>query len=210
MIYRSNKRALGIVMCAVLLEWPVSVSKTIFSDEPTRSLAGLILKNNLKVLYHNFPPNVKQFIKQECLSCIGMYQVPPPFDSKSLFFFGSRDPCLCLSLSFYIPMTSHSYISFHFSISISFHLYIYFHFSISVSTFHIVLLIRCNVTVKAWLDCVYLGQQKRMAVCHLSKTLMLSYRLHVQPTIHFTKLPKSQLYIYQTNLSNNQVINHPL
>ena len=41
------------------------------TDEPTRSLAGLILKNNLKVFYHNFPANVKQFIKQECLSCIG-------------------------------------------------------------------------------------------------------------------------------------------
>ena len=113
-------------MCAVLLERPVSVSRTIFSDEPTRSLAGLILKNNLKVLYHNFPPNVKQFIKQECLSCIGMYQVSPPFYSKSLFFSDSRDPCLCLSLSFYISITSHPYISFHFSISISFHLYIYF------------------------------------------------------------------------------------
>ncbi|TRZ01377.1 hypothetical protein DNTS_034929 [Danionella cerebrum] len=34
-------------------------------DEPTRSLSGLILKNNVKVHYQNFPPGVAHFIKQE-------------------------------------------------------------------------------------------------------------------------------------------------
>lgn len=41
------------------------------SDEPTRSLSGLILKNNVKAHYQNFPPTVSDFIKKECLSNIG-------------------------------------------------------------------------------------------------------------------------------------------
>lgn len=41
------------------------------SDEPTRSLSGLILKNNVKAHYLNFPPNVGDFIKRECLNNIG-------------------------------------------------------------------------------------------------------------------------------------------
>ncbi|KAG7268197.1 hypothetical protein CRUP_029812, partial [Coryphaenoides rupestris] len=40
-------------------------------DEPTRSLSGLILKNNVKAHYQNFPPTVAEFIKKECLSNIG-------------------------------------------------------------------------------------------------------------------------------------------
>ncbi|XP_060757620.1 transportin-2 isoform X1 [Neoarius graeffei] len=40
-------------------------------DEPTRSLSGLILKNNVKAHYQNFPPTVADFIKQECLGNIG-------------------------------------------------------------------------------------------------------------------------------------------
>ncbi|XP_076853365.1 transportin-2 isoform X3 [Brachyhypopomus gauderio] len=40
-------------------------------DEPTRSLSGLILKNNVKAHYQNFPPAVADFIKQECLTSIG-------------------------------------------------------------------------------------------------------------------------------------------
>lgn len=40
-------------------------------DEPTRSLSGLILKNNVKAHYQNFPPNVADFIKRECLNNIG-------------------------------------------------------------------------------------------------------------------------------------------
>ena len=40
-------------------------------DEPTRSLSGLILKNNVKAHYQNFPPNVAEFIKRECLNNIG-------------------------------------------------------------------------------------------------------------------------------------------
>lgn len=41
------------------------------SDEPTRSLSGLILKNNVKTHFHQFPPDVAQFIKTECLSAVG-------------------------------------------------------------------------------------------------------------------------------------------
>lgn len=41
------------------------------TDEPTRSLSGLILKNNVKAHYQNFPPAVAEFIKQECLGNIG-------------------------------------------------------------------------------------------------------------------------------------------
>ncbi|KAJ3615084.1 hypothetical protein NHX12_018652 [Muraenolepis orangiensis] len=40
-------------------------------DEPTRSLSGLILKNNVKAHYQNFPPTVTEFIKRECLNNIG-------------------------------------------------------------------------------------------------------------------------------------------
>ncbi|KAJ8345845.1 hypothetical protein SKAU_G00300380 [Synaphobranchus kaupii] len=40
-------------------------------DEPTRSLSGLILKNNVKAHYQNFPPPVADFIKRECLNNIG-------------------------------------------------------------------------------------------------------------------------------------------
>nr|XP_046197320.1 transportin-2-like [Oncorhynchus gorbuscha] len=40
-------------------------------DEPTRSLSGLILKNNVKAHYQNFPPLVADFIKRECLNNIG-------------------------------------------------------------------------------------------------------------------------------------------
>ena len=34
------------------------------SDEPTRSLAGLILKNNVKTNYNEFPDSVIEFMKQ--------------------------------------------------------------------------------------------------------------------------------------------------
>uniref|UniRef100_A0A8C2FV58 Transportin 1 n=1 Tax=Cyprinus carpio TaxID=7962 RepID=A0A8C2FV58_CYPCA len=40
-------------------------------DEPTRSLSGLILKNNVKSHYQNFPNGVSDFIKNECLQNIG-------------------------------------------------------------------------------------------------------------------------------------------
>ena len=43
----------------------------IFADEPTRSLAGLILKNNVRGNYHRFPAEVREFVKSECLSAIG-------------------------------------------------------------------------------------------------------------------------------------------
>uniref|UniRef100_A0A8I4A3M8 Transportin-1 n=1 Tax=Callithrix jacchus TaxID=9483 RepID=A0A8I4A3M8_CALJA len=40
-------------------------------DEPTRSLSGLILKNNVKAHFQNFPNGVTDFIKSECLNNIG-------------------------------------------------------------------------------------------------------------------------------------------
>lgn len=40
-------------------------------DEPTRAIAGLILKNNVKLYYGSFPDEIKTFIKQESLLCIG-------------------------------------------------------------------------------------------------------------------------------------------
>lgn len=42
-----------------------------FVDEPTRSLSGLILKNNVKAHFHQFPPEVAEFIKSECLNSVG-------------------------------------------------------------------------------------------------------------------------------------------
>ena len=41
------------------------------TDDATRSLSGLILKNNVKAHYHELHPEVTEFIKQECLSAIG-------------------------------------------------------------------------------------------------------------------------------------------
>ena len=43
----------------------------LISDEPTRSLAGLILKNNVRSNYHRFPTEVREFVKAECLNAIG-------------------------------------------------------------------------------------------------------------------------------------------
>ena len=40
-------------------------------DEATRSLSGLILKNNVKAHYNQFPKEVTVFIKEECLKAIG-------------------------------------------------------------------------------------------------------------------------------------------
>lgn len=42
-----------------------------FLDEPTRSLSGLILKNNIKSHYENLSPTVTEFIKSECLTAVG-------------------------------------------------------------------------------------------------------------------------------------------
>ncbi|XP_049816138.1 transportin-1 isoform X2 [Schistocerca nitens] len=47
------------------------LTKLTSEDEPTRSLSGLILKNNVKAHYHKFLPEVTEFIKQECLSAVG-------------------------------------------------------------------------------------------------------------------------------------------
>lgn len=42
-----------------------------FSDEATRSLSGLILKNNIRLLWDAYPAEVRQYIRQECLLAIG-------------------------------------------------------------------------------------------------------------------------------------------
>lgn len=43
----------------------------VFVDEATRSLSGLILKNNVRTHYEQLPDNVVAFIKAECLNSIG-------------------------------------------------------------------------------------------------------------------------------------------
>lgn len=59
-------------MCAQLKH---TIHQSVFysthQDEPTRSLSGLILKNNVKAHYQNFPNGVSDFIKSECLQNIG-------------------------------------------------------------------------------------------------------------------------------------------
>ena len=40
-------------------------------DEPTRAIAGLILKNNVKMYYGSFPQEIKVFVKQEAMEAIG-------------------------------------------------------------------------------------------------------------------------------------------
>lgn len=47
------------------------LTKLTSEDEPTRSLSGLILKNNVKAHFHKFPPEVTEFIKSECLNSVG-------------------------------------------------------------------------------------------------------------------------------------------
>lgn len=47
------------------------LTKLVTEDEPTRSLSGLILKNNVKTHYNGMMPTVSNFIKQECLSAVG-------------------------------------------------------------------------------------------------------------------------------------------
>ncbi|XP_060536964.1 transportin-1 [Cylas formicarius] len=47
------------------------LTKLITEDEPTRSLSGLILKNNVKTHYSNLLPSVTNFIKTECLQAVG-------------------------------------------------------------------------------------------------------------------------------------------
>ncbi|KAG8226818.1 hypothetical protein J437_LFUL007113, partial [Ladona fulva] len=47
------------------------LTKLTSEDEPTRSLSGLILKNNVKAHYNKFMPEVTEFIKKECLAAVG-------------------------------------------------------------------------------------------------------------------------------------------
>ncbi|XP_044741153.1 transportin-1-like isoform X2 [Chrysoperla carnea] len=47
------------------------LSKMTTEDEPTRTLSGLILKNNVRTRFHQFQPQVCNFIKEECLTSIG-------------------------------------------------------------------------------------------------------------------------------------------
>lgn len=54
-----------------IFKMSLNYASLLSQDEPTRSLSGLILKNNVKAHYQNFPPNVADFIKRECLNNIG-------------------------------------------------------------------------------------------------------------------------------------------
>lgn len=47
------------------------LTKLLDEQEATRSLSGLILKNNAKSHYEKFPEDVRLYIKQECLSALG-------------------------------------------------------------------------------------------------------------------------------------------
>lgn len=47
------------------------LTKLTQEDDATRSLSGLILKNNVKAHLTNFPTEVTQFIKSECLLAVG-------------------------------------------------------------------------------------------------------------------------------------------
>ena len=64
-----------LCLCAVWIHccWvELSLSYAgICADEPTRSLSGLILKNNIRAHYEKFPREVTEFIKHECLGSIG-------------------------------------------------------------------------------------------------------------------------------------------
>lgn len=42
-----------------------------FSDDPTRSLAGLILKNNVRVHWDDFHESTRVLIRNECLEHVG-------------------------------------------------------------------------------------------------------------------------------------------
>ena len=47
------------------------LTKMTSEDDATRSLSGLILKNNVKAHFLKFPNEVALFIKSECLSAVG-------------------------------------------------------------------------------------------------------------------------------------------
>jgi len=47
------------------------LTKMTGEDDATRSLSGLILKNNVKAHFNKFPTEVTVFIKSECLSAVG-------------------------------------------------------------------------------------------------------------------------------------------
>ncbi|EFA10900.2 Importin subunit beta-like Protein [Tribolium castaneum] len=47
------------------------LTKLTSEDEPTRSLSGLILKNNVKTHYNSLQPSVTNFVKNECLQAVG-------------------------------------------------------------------------------------------------------------------------------------------
>lgn len=99
-----------------LLGWSLKRSFLhIFPDEPTRSLSGLILKNNVKAHYQNFPSAVADFIKQECLNNIGD---PSPLIRATIGeFMGSVDFIIlggCLPFAHTVPT-----LIFHLSLSLS-------------------------------------------------------------------------------------------
>eukprot|EP01134_Creolimax_fragrantissima_P004304 CFRG4304T1 len=44
---------------------------TINRKDALRSLAGIILKNNIRIRYETFPPHIREYIKNHCQLCIG-------------------------------------------------------------------------------------------------------------------------------------------
>eukprot|EP00124_Ichthyophonus_hoferi_P003751 Ihof_evm2s348 gene=Ihof_evmTU2s348 len=77
------------------------LTKLTGEDDPTRSLAGLILKNNVRLYYSTFPSHVCEYIKRECLVCVGD---PAPLIRATIGILittiCSRDPS---SMGFLIP-----------------------------------------------------------------------------------------------------------
>lgn len=47
------------------------LTKLVTEDDATRSLSGLILKNNVRAYFQSLPASAAEFVKRECLSAIG-------------------------------------------------------------------------------------------------------------------------------------------
>lgn len=81
--FHQDTKAFWVILFSSVCLWPnsclyaayyVSTTHTncsYFSDDPSRSLSGLILKNNVRAHFEQFPPEVASFIKHECLNSIG-------------------------------------------------------------------------------------------------------------------------------------------
>lgn len=62
------------VSCGDILDLYFANRKSLWflkTDEHTRSLSGLLLKNNIKASYNHLPREVIEYIKSELMTCIG-------------------------------------------------------------------------------------------------------------------------------------------